>query len=308
MNAEKDMMVKSTMPPPLSVTTSPSSGAVSSNATSTFAWSAKSDSTPENGFISSTAATNNGDTGRKFIKTAAMKFRVKNVYTSTYKIEDIIKNYGGFVSSTNLNSSIENRTVTSVSEDSSLESTYYVVSNYFTVRVPSNKLDTTLRTIAKLIDYLDYREIKADDVRFDLLLNQYTQLRAQRHARRVTNDINAEGRKLKETTDAEESVTNHEEEADNAHLENLKLADQIKFSTVNIEIYQRETIKRVLIANEKNIRAYEPGFGFKLLDALKGGWSILETIMVALANIWFIYLFAIVVYVLYRLFRKPGKQ
>jgi len=260
--------------------------------------------TPANGYISSMIASYTGDTARKFIKTADMKFRVKNVYTATYAIEDIIKKNDGFVTSTILNSTINNKTVTTISEDSSVESTYFTVSNSMTLRVPSYKLDSTLRTIAKLINYLDYRIIKADDVEFDIMFNQFTMYRTQSHERRLTTDINKQGKKLQETSNAENVLNQLQEEADNAKIENLKLNDKIKFSTIDLEIYQRETIKRELIANEQNLRAYEPGFWFKVGAALKSGWEILEAILIFLANIWFLYLFALAGYFIYRILRK----
>jgi len=285
---------------------SPSSSNVSGNAKTEGASSQSQDSTanPVNGYISSMLASYTGDTARKFVKTADIKFRVKNVYLATYSIEDIIKKNDGFVTSTNLNSAIDNKTVTAISEDSSVESTNYTVSNLMVLRVPSYKLDSTLRTIAKLINYLDYRVIKADDVEFDIMFNQLTIYRAQNHERRLTTDINKQGKKLQETSNAEDVLNQQQGEADNAKIENLKLNDKIKFSTINLEIYQRETIKREVIANEQNLRAYEPGFWYKVWDALKSGWEILEAILIFLANIWFLYLFALAGYFIYRAFRK----
>ncbi len=256
--------------------------------------------TPSNMFISSSAAGTNSDTNRKFIKTADMKFSVHNVYKATYSIEDIVKKFDGFVTYTNLNSSVNNKAITNISADSSLESTYYTVSNTMVLRVPCNKLDTTLRTIARLINFLDDRIIKADDVQFDILSNQLTELRARKHAHKLSNDIDTKGKKLIEISETATIVDDKEEQADNARVENLKLKDRIQYSTINIEIYQRETIKRELIANEKNIKAYEPGLGFKIWEAIKSGWSTLEDIIVFLANIWFLYVIAILGYLLYR--------
>jgi hypothetical protein len=136
------------------------------------------------------------------------------------------------------------------------------------------------------------------------MFNQFTLARTLYHERRLTNDINNHGKKLQEISNAEESLNQQQQEADNAKIENLKLNDKIKFSTINLEIYQRETIKREVIANQQNLRAYEPGFWFKVWAALKSGWEILEAILVFLANIWFLYVFAIAGYFIYRLFRK----
>jgi hypothetical protein len=269
--------------------------------------SSMADST-SNAFISSSAAVENGkDTTRRFIRTADLKFKVKSVIKSTYDIESITNRQGGFVIYTNLTSNINNVTTTAVSADSSLETTYYTVTNSITLRVPNTKLDTTLKEISNNIDYLDFRVIKAEDVALQILSNNLTQKRSAKNEERLTNAIDNRGKKLNETTIAEEVLLSKQEQADNAKISNLSLTDQIKFSTINLTIYQRQTIKRELISNDKNTDAYEPGFGTKLLDALKYGWDILETFIVFLTKLWGLFLFAIVVYFIYKKYRHKLK-
>jgi hypothetical protein len=254
-----------------------------------------------NAFISSSAAVENGkDTTRRFIRSADLKFKVKSVIKSTYDIEEITNRQGGFVTFTNLTSNIDNATTTAVSADSSLETTYYTVTNSITLRVPNTKLDTTIKEISNNIDYLDFRIIKAEDVALQILSNNLTQKRSAKNEERLTNAIDNRGKKLNETTVAEEILLSKQEQADNAKISNLSLTDQIKFSTINLSIYQRQTIKRELISNDKNIDAYEPGFGTKILDALVYGWDILETFIVFLTKLWGLFLFAILVYLIYK--------
>jgi hypothetical protein len=239
-------------------------------------------------------------TTRRFIRTADLKFKVKSVIKSTYDIENITNRQGGFVTYTNLTSNINNVTNTAVSADSSLETTYYTVTNSITLRVPNTKLDTTLKEISNNIDYLDYRIIKAEDVALQILSNNLTQKRSAKNEERLTNAIDYRGKKLNETTVAEEILLSKQEQADNAKISNLSLTDQIKFSTINLSIYQRQTIKRELISNDNNIDAYEPSFGTKILEALKFGWDILETFIVFLTKLWGLFLFAILVFFIYK--------
>jgi hypothetical protein len=264
----------------------------------------KNDST-SNAFISSSAAVENKkDTTRKFIRTAELKFKVKSVIKSTYDIENITNRQGGFVTYTNLTSTIEQVTTTAVSADSSLVSTYYTVTNLITLRVPNTRLDTTLKEIALNIDYLDYRIIKAEDVALDILSNTLTQKRSAKNEERLTAAIDKRGKKLGETAYAEEILLNKQEDADRAKISNLSLADQINFSTVNLSIYQREALKREVIANDKNIDAYEPGFGKKLVEALKTGWDVLAEIIVFVTKLWGVFLFAIVSFIIYKYVKK----
>ncbi|RYD79078.1 MAG: DUF4349 domain-containing protein, partial [Sphingobacteriales bacterium] len=255
-------------------------------------------------FSSSAANEKANKTGRKFIRTAELKFKVKDVVKATYAIEDIAVNAGGFVTNTNLTSEINNTTVTAISADSSLETDYYSVINNMTLRVPNAKLDSTLRAVAVWVDYLDFRIIKADDVGLQLLQNQLAQNRTGKHQERLTKAIDKRGKKLDETVNAEENLLNKQQQLDEAKISNLSLNDQINYSTVNIAMYQRQTIKRELIGNNKNIDAYEPGFGAKLLESLKFGGHILAEFILFLAKLWGMFLFAAAACLLYRFLRK----
>lgn len=262
-----------------------------------------------NAFISSSAAVEkNKDTTRKFIRTADLKFKVKSVIKSTYNIEDITAKQGGFVIYTKLASNLDYTNTIPVSADSSLETTYYTVNNTITLRVPNTKLDSTLKLISMNIDYLDYRVIKAEDVALQILSNNLTQRRAAKNEERLTNAIDSKGKKLKETTSAEEMVVSKQEQADNAKIANLSLTDQIKFSTINLIIYQRQTVKRELIPNNKNIDAYEPGFGSKIVESIKFGWTILETIFIFLTRLWGVFLIGIVAYLVYRFIKNKQQK
>jgi len=254
-----------------------------------------------NAYISSLAAVEDGkDSTRKFIRTAEMKFRVKSVISSTYNIEAIAARRGGFVTYTSLNTSVDNVTTTAVSADSLLETTYFTVSNTITLRVPNTLLDTTLKEIAAGIDFLDYRIIKADDVALMMLSNTLAQKRAAKAEERLTKAIDEKGRKLNETTQAEDLLLSRQDRADQAKISNLSLADQVNFSTINLSIYQRQSVKRELLASNKDITAYEPGFGRKLVESLKTGWKVLEAIVLFVANLWAVFLLGLAIYLFYR--------
>jgi hypothetical protein len=114
--------------------------------------------------MSSSAAKVDPNSNRKFIRTADAKFKVKNVMESTFKIEYLTQKFGGFVTLSELRSDISDTDETQVSKDSLVKTTRFVVNNTIAVRVPNVRLDTLLKSIAKEVQYLDYRVIKADDV------------------------------------------------------------------------------------------------------------------------------------------------
>lgn len=268
---------------------------------------ASADSTASS-YISSSAATENKDTSRKFIRTAELKFKVKNAVKSTYSIEDITAKHSGFVTYTNLESTINNVTNTAISADTTLETTYFTVSNTMTIRVPNTRLDTTLKEIALLVDFLDFRIIKADDVALQILSNNLTQRRAVRNEKRLTDAIDNRGKKLRETIQAEEILLSKQEQADHAKISNLSLLDQVNFSTINLSLYQRQSYKRELVPNDKNIDAYEPGLASKTWESMKSGWSVLEAVFLFLVRLWGLFLLGLIVYVLYKMYGHKLKK
>lgn len=255
---------------------------------------------PSGAVSSSAAVETNKNDGRKFIRTADLKFKAKSVVKTTYGIEDIVSHHGGFVTSTRLSSNIDNVNTTAISADSSLETTYFTAVSSMTIRVPNTKLDTTLKDIAKHIDYLDVRMITADDVALDIMTNELTQKRSAKTEKRLADAIDTRGKKLNETVESEQILSSKQEQSDYAKIANMSLNDRINYSTINLFIYQRQEVKRELIPNHKNITAYESGFGHKVMDALTSGWHILEVVILFVLNLWGLILAAVAVFFLYR--------
>lgn len=236
--------------------------------------------------ISSSAAVENKNSNRKFVRTADVKFKVKNVAKSTYAIEDATTKFGGFVTYTNLQSNIHSEDRTKVSQDSTLVTTKYKVDNNITIRVPNTKMDTVIKTIAKQIHFLDYRIIKADDVSLQMLSNELAQKRSISSEKRLANAIDSKGKKLNQVVKAEETLDAKKEQNDASKLQNLSLQDQVDFSTLTLNIYQDESIKQEMITNEKSINAYRPNIGLQIWDSVKTGWFMLENIVSFIVVLW----------------------
>ena len=254
--------------------------------------------------ISSSAAVEKEESTRKFIRTADLKFKVKNVIQSTYAIENITNKFDGFVTYTNLQSVIIDKFETKVSQDSTLETTRYNVENNITIRVPNTKLDTVIKSIAKQIDFLDYRTIKADDVSLKILSNQLAQNRSSNNEKRIEKAIDTKGKKINDIMDAENNLANQKEQKDNSKLENLSIQDQVNFSTLTIQIYQHESVKQEMTANTKDYIFYKPHIGIRILDSLRTGWNVLLDIIVFLFEIWWLLFISIGGFFLYKRYIK----
>jgi hypothetical protein len=254
--------------------------------------------------ISSSAAVEPKNSNRKFVRTADIKFKVKNVAKSTYAIEDATTKFGGFVTYTNLQSTINNEERTKISPDSTLITTKYSVTNDITIRVPNTQLDTVIKSIAKQIGFLNYRTIKADDVTLQMLSNKMAQKRSNSTENRIANDIDSKGKKLTQIIDAEENLNTKKEQNDTKTIENLSLEDKINYSTLTLQIYQDESIKQEMVANEKSTNAYRPNIGLQIWDSFKTGWFMLEGILSGLVVLWPIGLIGFLAWIGYKKYLK----
>jgi hypothetical protein len=256
------------------------------------------------GTTSSNAAVVKKESNRKFVRTADLKFKVKNVAKSTYAIENIVAKNGGFVTFTDLKSTVNEKSETKISQDSTLETTRFTVDNTITLRVPNTQLDTVLKSMVKEVAFLDSRLIKADDVALQLLSNKMAQKRLTSHQKRLEKGIDTKGKKLNDITNAEDKVLDRETESDETVLKNLSLEDQVNFSTVTLYLYQRESVLQEIVANEKSINAYRPHIGLQILDGLKTGWFMFEAIIAFIVQLWSIIVLVILGLFIYKKYLK----
>lgn len=236
---------------------------------------------------------------RKLIRTADIKFKVKDVAQSTYAIENAVTSHGGLVVSNNLQSTVSQKNRTKISRDSIRETTHFAVENNLTLRIPNAKLDTVIKSITREIQYLDYRVLKADDVALKMLSNQLAQQRNDAHHTRLASGIDQKGRKLDQITGAEDHLLGKDEQSDNAAIENLSLQDQVNYSTVTLALYQNEVLRSEMLAIDQSAGGYG-NFGLELWDNAKEGWFILERLIAFVVQLWSVILLGVLAFWIYR--------
>ncbi len=244
------------------------------------------------------------DSTHRFIRTAQMRFRVKNVAYTSYNIEEIAAKFEGYVADTKLTSELQSNTEKPVSADSSLQTMRFVVTNDIVLRIPVENLDTTLKSLVKYIDYLDYRNVNTNDITLEMLANKLASARIAKFNQRLAFSVDNKSGKLTDVQGAEESMLHQQENADNALIDNLRKDDQVKYSTITLHIYQPVTIRQELIAREKNIDEYEPGLGTKLGESLASGWHGLQIIILGIVTLWPLWLIGAAIFLIVRSFLK----
>lgn len=226
------------------------------------------------------------DTAHAFIRKADISFQVKDVKRTTFQLEDIVSAHHGYITLTDLVSHVESKQSVRVSADTMVDLTNYRVENMITMRVPNDELDATLKDMASLMDFLDYRKVTASDVKLQLLSNKLSEARLMEHKKRVESAIDRQGKKLPQTTDAENELLARQGSADAAKIQNMALMDEVSYSTVTLKVYQPQTQRADRYAYIDPMKPYEPGFGSKLLTALSQGGQVFGEIMIFILRLW----------------------
>jgi Domain of unknown function (DUF4349) len=245
---------------------------------------------------------------RRFIRTASLKFKVNKAEDAVRDIEFKSRTLGGFVSFSHLQNSVEDSNSILLSYDSSLQSIHYRTEAVLIVRVPDYQLDSLLDDVGHLSSVMLNREIRCDDVRMQMLANRLSHQRAIKTNQRLAADIDSRGKKLSEIEQAEKTIEEKDEAADNARLSNLTLDDAVKFSTVSIEIYQDPVIVYKQIAREKITTGYQTPFLTQLGESFSTGWLWAEDLIVSFTKYWSILLLMAIGYILFLKYFRDGKK
>jgi Domain of unknown function (DUF4349) len=211
---------------------------------------------------------------------------VDKVEDAVTRIENKARALGGFVSFSHLENIVLDSANISVTRDSSVQSIHYRTDGLLTLRVPYFQMDSLLKDLSKLSSVMLNREIRSDDVSIRMLANKLNQHRATKINQRLASDIDLKGKKLSEIEQAEKTMEEKDEVADNAKLSNLTLNDAVKYSTVSVEIYQDPGIRYKEMPREKIFIEYQEPFLSQLGESFSGGWQLLKDFIISLTKYW----------------------
>ncbi len=243
-----------------------------------------------NPFGTSVAAVSWLDSLRKFVRTAEVKFRVRDVLSATLQLEDVALRNRGFVTVSNLRTEVEYRNEQPISRDSAVETTRFSVQSHLVLRVPYPQLDTALRSMNRLAEFLDYRNARAEDVALKMMEDQLLQLRQSNYQQSV--NAAAQSGKPNTQLEAADRTLGSRASADQSRLERLKLEDAIQYSTIEVDIYQPAQIQQRMVTNTE-IRPLERGFWVSIGEGLVEGALLLRELAILLAQGWSIILLVV---------------
>jgi hypothetical protein len=226
------------------------------------------------------------DPQRRFIRTAAADFQVKDVYRTALAIEDEVAKQGGFVVDNDIQAQEQRVQSRPIGNGKRLELAEYRLQGELTVRVPSERTQVFLRAIASQMEFLDRRNFSARDAQFELLRQQLARQRAQDQQQELGDAVQAGG-KLGDKADAIQARGEARSSRDEALIAQKEFEDRVAFSTITLSLHQDVQVRsRERVDVDAVFRDNGPGFFSQLGESLAAGWRVCLQAVVALATLW----------------------
>jgi len=217
---------------------------------------------------------------KRFIKTASVNMEVKDVYDATISIEKSVKDLGGFVTQSNLQSNVVSEETFNTSDENAMMVKKFQTENSMEVRVPTSNLGEFLQQINDKKLFLNSRVITAEDVTANM---KYAELEAKRIEKTGQNISTLKNNEKKvDRADSNMGENNYQQ------LQNMNIADNLKYSTINIFIKEPKLrIAEIPVINSKNVdNKYKFNFFYDAKNAFVEGYYLIQMILVGLIRIW----------------------
>ena len=224
--------------------------------------------------------------GKKFIKTADVNMEVKNVYESTISIEKYLKENGGFVTKSEMNSSVLSEENFPINDAEAKLVREFRQINDMEVRVPTVKLGEFLEFVNQSNLFLHTRNISAEDVSANIMMADLEEKRMKKTESNIQT--------IKNNAEKVNLADNNLSEQNNQKLATYNLSDNLKYSTVNLHLKEPSSrISSIAVTNTKNFdNQYRYNFFYDVKNAIIKGFYLTQEIIVGLFTIWPILLFS----------------
>lgn len=235
---------------------------------------------------------------KKFVKTADVNMEVKDVYDATIFIEKQLKELGGFVTESRLQSNVISEETFETSDADATLVKKYQTDNKMQVRVPTEKLGAFLTFINDQKVFLNSRIIIAEDVTANARIAELETKKLQKTGEVIE--------KMKNNGDKVDRTESNLDQNNQQEIANITLADNLKYSTIDIYIKEPKLrVAEIAITNTKNIdNKYKFNFFYDAKNAFVEGFYLVHRLIVGLITIWPVLLIgAAILYLLRK--RKP---
>lgn len=252
--------------------------------------------------------------GKELLITASANFKVKDVVKSSAAIENLTRQQGGYVALSNI-SNQPNDSRTFVQDDKNITITTYTRQADMTVRVPRVNVNKFLAQLQPQVAFLNEQEFTAEDVTLDIYREKLaSQLGSDMAAELSQERLDSKNNKDQGSNiDAINATYDARRQEELAKLEQMAIADKVKYSTIRLTFTQPDISYKEITQNlEVLMDAESPSFGAQVQQAFKFGWEMLRWFVLGLIKMWWLVAIGGALYLIYRvikaLYRKLFKH
>ena len=210
------------------------------------------------------------------IKNASVQFQVTDAEASHTKIAALLGPHNAYFGSDNRSSN------------------NYQVENNMVIRVPAANFDKLMEALMQESVYTNYKNISADDVTAEFTDIQ-ARLKTKKEVEQRYLALLKQAGKITDILEVEEKLRVIREEIEAAEGRVKLLRDQVGYSTITLNIYQKLNYTP----------APQVGFLSNLTEAFVNGWRALLAVLVGLVNVWpFLLLITAAIWLVVRLRRR----
>ncbi|OJY90602.1 MAG: hypothetical protein BGP13_19445 [Sphingobacteriales bacterium 40-81] len=213
------------------------------------------------------------DWNKQIIKNAALQMRVKALQSATAAIQEAIRSSGGYIASASeirLSDRLKSEMV---------------------IRVPREKFEELLNRLSGYADSVTQKSITSEDV-----TGEYIDTKARIQVKEKTRDQYFEflkrAKSIEEVLKVQREITGLQEDIEAAAGRINYIQHQSAFSSIHLLFYQD-----IPVTTSPNI---SPGFGMEILNSVKTGWTIIQSLVIMLVSIWPIWLIGTGVWFIFR--------
>ena len=223
--------------------------------------------------VTKTPAPVPADWDKQIIKNAELQMRVKELKPATTAIQEAIRFSGGYTAS-----------ASEVQLASQLKSE-------MVIRVPREKFEELLNRLSGYADSITQKTITSEDV-----TEEYIDTKARILVKEKTRDQYFEflkrAKNIEEVLKVQSEITNLQEDIEAATGRINYIQHKSALSSIHLVFYQDIPLV--------NMPDATPGFSLELMNSIKTGWTIIQSLVIMIVSIWPFWIAGAVIWFIYR--------
>lgn len=232
------------------------------------------------------------------VKTASVNCKVKDVKSASSQISITVKKLNGLITHQRLDINEAGEKRVRISKDSVQVIKILRPELAVTARIPSEDLEDFIAFATSLSYNVSHTQMDVEDMRLSYLKNKLEQ---QNRTVVSNKDMRRDSSRLSDMQQLDIL-----DDISEKKISNYKIAGDVQYSTINLGFYQPDIVTKETVANT-NLDEFQLPFSTRLAAAFSGGVEIIKEMMIGLAYLWIMILFAMAAFMLYRKFRQLPK-